>query len=208
MKANFFGSVGVIACMVLFGASQAAATTYNVTETGNAGFTLSGTITTTNTIGALNVGDILAWDLKISASFFGSTPAILDNGNSAIVLTGNDLIGTGTKLEFDFADDTSGPSAGQFEVLQPPPVGVCFPCNKIYFFSLGAPVDPGLFLLLGGFSAEAQYQDGKRYADIETIGTAATPLPGALPLFATGLSAMSLFGWRRKRKASAALAAA
>jgi len=29
---------------------------------------------------------------------------------------------------------------------------------------------------------------------------AATPLPAALPLFATGLGAMGLFGWRRKRK--------
>jgi hypothetical protein len=31
----------------------------------------------------------------------------------------------------------------------------------------------------------------------------ATPLPSALPLFATGLGAMGLFGWRRKRKAHA-----
>ena len=29
---------------------------------------------------------------------------------------------------------------------------------------------------------------------------AETPLPAALPLFATGLGAMGLFGWRRKRK--------
>ena len=33
---------------------------------------------------------------------------------------------------------------------------------------------------------------------------AATPLPAALPLFATGLGAIGLFGWRRKRKARAA----
>jgi hypothetical protein len=31
-----------------------------------------------------------------------------------------------------------------------------------------------------------------------------TPLPAALPLFATGLSALGLFGWRRKRKAAIA----
>jgi len=31
----------------------------------------------------------------------------------------------------------------------------------------------------------------------------ATPLPAALPLFATGLGAMGLIGWRRKRKARA-----
>jgi hypothetical protein len=31
----------------------------------------------------------------------------------------------------------------------------------------------------------------------------ATPLPAALPLFASGLGAMGLLGWRRKRKAAA-----
>jgi hypothetical protein len=31
-----------------------------------------------------------------------------------------------------------------------------------------------------------------------------TPLPAALPLFATGLGALGLLGWRRKRKAVAA----
>jgi len=35
-----------------------------------------------------------------------------------------------------------------------------------------------------------------------------TPLPSALPLFATGLGALGLLGWRRKRKNAAALAAA
>jgi hypothetical protein len=33
---------------------------------------------------------------------------------------------------------------------------------------------------------------------------AGTPLPAALPLFATGLGAIGLLGWRRKRKAQAA----
>ncbi len=32
----------------------------------------------------------------------------------------------------------------------------------------------------------------------------AVPLPGALPLFASGLAALGLLGWRRKRKAQAA----
>jgi hypothetical protein len=36
----------------------------------------------------------------------------------------------------------------------------------------------------------------------------ATPLPAALPLFASGLGALGLFGWRRKRKNAAAVAAA
>ena len=41
-----------------------------------------------------------------------------------------------------------------------------------------------------------------------TFGTweivpSATPLPAALPLFATGLGALGLLGWRRKKKAAA-----
>jgi hypothetical protein len=35
-------------------------------------------------------------------------------------------------------------------------------------------------------------------------GTATTPLPAALPLFATGLGGLGLLGWRRKRKLTAA----
>lgn len=37
--------------------------------------------------------------------------------------------------------------------------------------------------------------------------TAATPLPAALPLFAGGLGALGLLGWRRKRKNRTAIAA-
>jgi hypothetical protein len=42
---------------------------------------------------------------------------------------------------------------------------------------------------------------------IANASAAAAPLPAALPLFATGLGAMGLLGWRRKRKNAAAIAA-
>jgi hypothetical protein len=38
----------------------------------------------------------------------------------------------------------------------------------------------------------------------EITAVSAVPLPAALPLFATGLGALGLLGWRRKRKAQAA----
>ena len=38
----------------------------------------------------------------------------------------------------------------------------------------------------------------------EPLKQGTTPLPAALPLFASGLGALSLLGWRRKRKAQAA----
>jgi hypothetical protein len=39
--------------------------------------------------------------------------------------------------------------------------------------------------------------------DTFTIEIGTTPLPAALPLFATGLGGLGLLGWRRKRKAQA-----
>jgi hypothetical protein len=38
-----------------------------------------------------------------------------------------------------------------------------------------------------------------------TVAVSETPLPAALPLFATGLGALGLLGWRRKRKAKLAV---
>ena len=44
--------------------------------------------------------------------------------------------------------------------------------------------------------------------DTNTGSVTLTPLPAAFPLFATGLGALGLLGWRRKRKNAAATAAA
>lgn len=52
-----------------------------------------------------------------------------------------------------------------------------------------------LTLLAGATDAVASF-------DNLSITVNQTPLPGALPLFATGLGALGLLGWRRKRKAA------
>ena len=44
--------------------------------------------------------------------------------------------------------------------------------------------------------------------DLTPNPLSSTPLPAALPLLATGLGALGLFGWRRKRKNTAAVVAA
>jgi hypothetical protein len=50
--------------------------------------------------------------------------------------------------------------------------------------------------------------DGVPVGTFDVSGVSATPLPAALPLFATGLGALGLLGWRRRRKNAAALASA
>jgi hypothetical protein len=41
------------------------------------------------------------------------------------------------------------------------------------------------------------------YVGLDDVSVTATPLPAALPLFATGLGALGLLGWRKKRKSLA-----
>jgi hypothetical protein len=56
--------------------------------------------------------------------------------------------------------------------------------------------------LLGGPSQNSDFDYNDFEAVVTGIDPLTTPLPAALPLFATGLGAMGLFGWRRKRKAA------
>ncbi len=65
-----------------------------------------------------------------------------------------------------------------------------------FLFILSSPT--GENLLENTFTdAEIQYES----ITFTPVG-AATPIPAAAPLFATGLGAMGLLGWRRKRKAA------
>jgi hypothetical protein len=64
----------------------------------------------------------------------------------------------------------------------------------------------GLFQTLVPLSGPLD-QSGGDFGNGDYTTVSSTPLPAALPLLATGLGAMGLLGWRRKRKAVALAAA-
>ena len=66
---------------------------------------------------------------------------------------------------------------------------------------LGAPANTGISV-----PSDFDYNDDTFV--FTNVSTSTTPLPAALPLFASGLGALGLLARRRKRKASAAFAAA
>jgi hypothetical protein len=135
-------------------------------------------------------------------------------------LDGTDLTATPTNLLFSFGDTALGKVSWALPVPQTPTPGLT---NEGSWLSLetgayvgvlccGSPgigrgivfegtyfpeVNNGGVHDFGGVSAS--YSPGS-----DVIGVNETPLPAALPLFATGLGALGLLGWRRKRKAQAA----
>ena len=200
-----------VACAAIvagvLGVSQAHAATvvYNIISPPNlfVSGTLSGTITTDGNTGVLSVSDIISWDIVQSADtvHFGST---LDPSNSMVSLTGTALTANATGLFFNFgATDNS-----LLEFFTPPGTGnnlqfcdATTPClnqNSAQTFSdiVYVFVAPGE----GATSGSSPQVDTTEIA-AATVG--ATPLPAALPLFATGIGGLGLLGWRRKRKAQA-----
>ena len=78
--------------------------------------------------------------------------------------------------------------------------------TDLTMFALGGTAFQG-FSPLGGAVGTVTYFgpwpgvfSGGSFDTVLTLTPLAAPLPGALPLFATGLGALGLLGWRRKRK--------
>jgi hypothetical protein len=175
--------------------SPANATTYYVDDVSGSAF-VNGSITTDGTIGNLATGNITAWNLTL---YDGANTALLIGSNSTVNFAGSpSLTATPSELDFDFS------------ATSPPQNVFYFVGNSLAapFFSVQASVTVGSFTSQGGVSWNANVlSDGSAQLFFSGVAPIAeTPLPAALPLFATGLGALGLLGWRRKRK-NAAIAA-
>jgi hypothetical protein len=186
--------LAILAYTMALAVEPAAAITYNVNDVAG-GVSVTGSITTNGAIGILKPTDITDWNLLIydpldtryfplfSSPLSGSNSYISHFNVTNLTATANDLI-----WNYD-----SG----------------CVSCGPFTIETFAGPLEVqwgvyGLFsqsqsLMLVDYKGEAI---SPRSGSV-SIAEATTPLPAALPLFATGLGALGLLGWRRKRKQAA-----
>ena len=209
-----------LASLALLGGTSASAKTYNVAEIAS-DFALTGSIVTDGHFGALSATNILDWNLSV---FYFSHPNLgqpqpdigrltgpLSGSNSSLTLLGSALTADTFGLYFNFDDPTN---AG----FQMKNSGNSFP-TFLNFGALGAtagePIDgpfQGFFAVeffgnpsnLNFFNLEVLNPPGNLQFAIDPTPFTdnATPLPAALPLFASGIGGLGLLGWRRKKKAA------
>jgi hypothetical protein len=175
-----------IAASVVLGltllSGQARAVTYDISGTnynyeGGPSYTLTGTIVgdaTLSTITSINLVDSVAPTSPITT---------IDSYTSPLLLAANTVEANNLPLLISLSF-SGGPTLAQAgQLIQTTLAGPGF-CGN----------DPAC-------QAIAAYQNS--FVVTATAEVSATPLPAALPLFAGGLSALGLLGWRRKRKAAA-----
>jgi hypothetical protein len=182
MKAKLFAvAFAFLALTVASRTATASVVTYSVSGTfGNGATFLPGSVLTINTA----TGIVSNSDLLLSA---GNNPSPANTFTDANLIQNG---GSQSPFEWGFADGTdltmfSG-AATEFEGFSP----------------LGGTV--GLVTYLGPWPGTFS---GGSFDTVLTLAPVATPLPAALPLFASGLGALGLLARRRKRKNAAALAA-
>jgi hypothetical protein len=184
---------GVLAGSALLAALPAKANTYDVTFNGSS-FDVSAVITTADTLDSVGGYDILG----ISGIVTGPTSSVSGAINNLISNPGQPNQGTyyvpGTSIGW-YYDNVLFPSGSAFD-------------NNGPLFSFGAGIVANLYSVGSTFYLSLSQPSGFwNPGDSGSLQVAQTPLPAALPLFASGLAAMGLIGWRRKRKKAAALAA-
>lgn len=185
-------AVATLAGAIGFASPISATTVYTVSDVVGA-VTLGGTITTDGTIGALSQANIVNFDVTFTA--IGTTHVTKSNNEIPAFIGGNALSATLGGLFFNFS------GAGFFNIFNHSVSSQWFMCASVLTFC--SPLNDW-FVNGGGSSGKFLNELG--IVEI-AIGpgdpTASTPLPAALPLFATGLGALGLIGWLRKRKAAA-----
>jgi hypothetical protein len=126
--------------------------------------------------------------LKVISGIGGTDEIWFDPTTNAFYVTGNNNTNTGRF--FDVVSDNGASST----ILQ----SITLPATSSAHSIAVDPFNGDVFVPLAG--------TGNSDCPLGCIAVfAPTPLPATWPLFATGIGALGLLGWRRKRKAAVAL---
>jgi hypothetical protein len=193
---RYIARIGVLSGVILLDAmltmSPVSATTYYTYNYTGPDFTVvsgayalsdnvSGSVTLTQPLGDNFSGPILP--ILFSFSFFDGVQTISSSTPDVYILSSEDLFETGPSGLITYW-------ALEMNIMGPAPQSLI--ATTTGDDDVGTDGSGAYVLLVGEW----------------TYPPAATPLPAALPLFATGLGAFGMFVWRRKRKPAATLAAA
>ena len=144
-----------------------------------------------------------------SAPYWGDNPDVLSGQEAAALLFGgaasdyvistvdNNPLNINFMAHLDGWDDTTyltGAASQNYSLSSNGGGYDAYPSFSAYVYDHSCAVG-------GPYCAEGGGENAINFAF--RIADAETPLPAALPLFATGLGALGLLGWRRKRKAAA-----
>ena len=191
-----------VACAAIvagvLGYSQAEANIiYDLSYTSPSG-TASGFIETDGNIGTLVPGDFYDWDITLTIGALTATLEGPHSGNNSSLNCCSStapVTASATELTFDFGSVLTG---GLFGFgLSAGGTRLCY-ADKSTENCAGP--HPGIGWQIGAGTPGTGI--GPPADDVIATVTE-TPLPAALSLFATGLGALGLLGWRKKRKAAA-----
>ena len=185
MKAKL---LGLLAFVSVLGLSPANASTYNVNFNIGAGNSVTGTMVTDCDTCVLNPINFISWSFMLNGGLGISSSAV----GASIVLSGISPLSATSGVIVD----APIPGMDYIQFFNP---GI----NYLNFY---AALTNGNYITynISGPSPIIWIANGQTLE----LATIVTPLPAALPLFATGLGVMAYLAKRRKRKSAVAIAAA
>jgi hypothetical protein len=153
------------------------------------------------------MGTIDLTDLHFSQNF-PTFDAFIDPQAAAVTVgvTGSADVYTGVNGPLNFGSGGfQSPSTVLGDIIAPTGGTIAVPHNYADTVLSGSATWDSTLAMLGVLPGTYTYTWGTgAHADSVTLDVLnPVPVPAALPLFATGIGALGLLGWRRKRKAQA-----